>query len=64
MFCHVFRVKFSYYSKFYVNIITGSGVMTILVYKKLTRNLEIKNTPLWILSIIWKKNELGMPQCL
>ena len=37
-------VKFSYWSKFHVNIITGSGVMTIFVYKRLTRNPEIGNT--------------------
>ena len=28
-----------------VNIMTGSGVMTIFVYKGLTRNPEIGNTP-------------------
>ena len=33
--------KLSYWSKFPVNIITGSEVMTISVYKGLTRNLEI-----------------------
>ena len=27
--CFVFLVKFSYWSKFHVNIITGSGVMTV-----------------------------------
>ena len=42
----VYVVKFSYWSKFYVNVITGSGVMTIFVYKGLTRNLEIGNTPI------------------
>ena len=44
--CFVYVVKFSYWSKFYVNVITGSGVMTIFVYKGLTRNLEIGNTPI------------------
>ena len=34
--CRAFLVKFSYWSKFHVNIITGSGVMTIFVYKGLT----------------------------
>ena len=29
---------------FIVNIITGSGVMTIFFYKGLTRNPEIENT--------------------
>ena len=40
-------VKFSYWSKIHVNIITGSGVMTIFFYKRLTRNLEIRNIPIW-----------------
>ena len=31
-------VKFSYWSKFHVNIIIGSAVMTIFFYKGLTRN--------------------------
>ena len=35
--CFGFLVKFSYCSKFHVNIITGSGVIT--------RNPEIRNTP-------------------
>ena len=43
--CIVFLDKFSHWSKFHVNIITGSGVMTISFYKGLTRNLEIGNTP-------------------
>ena len=52
--CFVTFVKFSYWSKFYVNIITGSEVMTFSFYKGLTRNLEIRNTPVWVLSNIWK----------
>ena len=40
--------KFSYWSKFRVNIlvvnITGSGIMIIFFYKGLTRNPEIGNT--------------------
>ena len=51
--CFVSPVKFSYWSKFHVNIITGSGIMTILFYKRLTRNPEIGNTPVWILPNIW-----------
>ena len=31
------------------NFITGSGVMTIYLYKGLTRNPEIGNTPVWVL---------------
>ena len=33
-------VKLSYCFKFHVNITIGSGVMTIPVYKGLTKNLE------------------------
>ena len=43
--CPVFLVKFSYCSKFHVNIIAGSGVMTIFFYKGLIKNLVIENTP-------------------
>ena len=43
--CFVSLVKFSYWSKFHVNIITGSGIMTIFFYKELTRYPEIRNTP-------------------
>ena len=52
--CFVFLVKFSYWSKFHVNIITGSvniitqyhhaSLMSISFYKELTRNPEIVNT--------------------
>ena len=45
----IFFLLSSYWSKFYVNIITGSGVMTISFYKGLTRNPEIGNTPVWVL---------------
>ena len=46
--------NFSYWSKFHVNIITGSGIMTIFFYKGLTRNPEIGNTPVWVLRAIWR----------
>ena len=52
--CFLSLAKFSYWSKFHVNIITGSGVTTISFYKGLTRNLEIGNTPVWILPNIWR----------
>ena len=47
-------VEFSCWFKFHVNIITGSGIMTIFFYKGLTRNPEIGNTPVWVLSDIWR----------
>ena len=42
--CFVSLVKFRYWSKFHVNIITGSGIITIFFYKGLIRNPEIGNT--------------------
>ena len=43
LFC--FSYQFSYCSKFHVNIITASGVMTISFYKGLTRNLKSEISP-------------------
>ena len=40
--------------KFHVNIITGSGIMTIFFYKGLTRNPEMGNTHVWVLPNIWR----------
>ena len=40
--------------KLHVNIITGSGIMTIFFYKGLTRNPEIGNSPVWILLYVWR----------
>ena len=51
--CFVSLVRFSYWSKFHVHIITGSGAMTIFFYKGLIRNSEIRNTPVWVLPNIW-----------
>ena len=42
--CCVSIVKFSYWLKFHVDFMTGSGVMTIFVYKGLTRNPDMGNT--------------------
>ena len=52
--CFVSIVKFSHWSKFHVNIITGSEVITIFFYKGLNRNLEIGNTLFWVLPNIWR----------
>ena len=52
--CFVSLGKFSYWSKFHANIISGSGVMTIYFYKGLTRNSGIGNTPVWVLPNIWR----------
>ena len=47
-------VKFSYWLKFHVNVITGSEVMRISFYKGLTRSSEIGNTPVSVLPNIWR----------
>ena len=59
--CFVSLVKFSYWSKFHVNIISGSGIMTIFFYKGLTRNPEIGNTPVWVCPISGDWDELWIP---
>ena len=51
-------VKISYWSKFHVNIITGSGIMSILFYKGLTRNPDIGNTPVWVLPNFWRLGQV------
>ena len=53
-FCFSCQVYFTYWSKFHVNIIIGSGVMAIFFYKRLSRNPEIENTPIWVLPNIWR----------
>ena len=45
--CFVSLVKFSCWSTFHVNIINGSGVMTIFFYKWLAINSEIEYTPVF-----------------
>ena len=51
-------IKFSYWSKFYGNIITSSGVLTISFYKGLTGNSEIRNTPVLTLLNIWRLGQV------
>ena len=47
-------VNFSYWCKFHISIITGSGVMTISFHKQLTRYPETRNNPFWVLPNIWR----------
>ena len=56
--CFVSLVKFSYWSKFYVNIMTDSGIMTIFFYKGLARNPEIGNTHVWVFPNIWRLEQV------
>ena len=37
---------------------TGSVVITIFVYNGLTRNWEIRNTPVWVLTNIWRLGQV------
>ena len=50
-------VKFSYCSKFHVNVITCSGVRQFF-YKGLTRNRKIRITPVWVLPNIWRLGQV------
>ena len=50
-------VKFSYWSKFLVNIITGSGVMAILIYKELKSQI-IGNIPIRVLPNNWRLKQV------
>ena len=50
-------VKFSYWSKFLANIITGSGVMAILIYKELKSQI-IGNIPIWVLPNNWRLKQV------
>ena len=59
--CYFFvsLVNFSYWSKFHLNIITGSAVLTIYFYKELTRNLEILTSSVWVLLNIRRLERVG-----
>ena len=59
--CFVSLVKFSNWSKFHVNIITGSGITTIFFYKGLTkiRKSEIPSSEFCPISGDW--DELWVP---
>ena len=52
---YAFRI---HWSKFHVNIINGSGVMTIYFYKRLTKNSGITNTPVCVLINIWRLGQV------
>ena len=54
----LFVVVVFLWSKFHVNIITGSEVMTILFYKELIRNLEIGNNSVCFLPNIWRLGQV------
>ena len=54
-------VKCSYWSIFHVNMITGSGVVTIFFYKGLIRNPEMGNSPIYVLPNSFRPGEVGIP---
>ena len=58
--CRVSLLKFNYWSKFQVNIITGSGVTAIFVYKRSTRNPEIRILQFEFCPISGDWGELGI----
>ena len=58
--CFASFINFIYWSKFRVNIVTGSRVMTIFFYRRLTRNLEIGSTHVWIFPISENWSNLRM----
>ena len=45
-------------TKFQINIITGSEVMIIYFYERLTRNPEIENAPVRVLPNIWRLGQV------
>ena len=49
-----FSCQFQLLVQFWWQYITGSGIMTILFYKWLTRNPKIRNTTVWVLLITWR----------
>ena len=51
-------VRFSYWCKVHVNIITGSGVITSFFYKGLTRNPKIGNISVWFFRSIWRLEQI------
>ena len=63
--CHVSFVKFNYWSKFHVNIIAGSGAMTIFVYKVIRNHWpEIRKSEIPLSKfcpISGEQGELGIP---
>ena len=54
----IFWRSFFSFVKFHVNTMAGSGVVTIFYYKRLIRNLEIGNTPIWVLPNIWRLGQV------
>ena len=39
-------------------LVTGSGFMTFFFYKGSTKNLVIRNTPVWVLPNIWRLGQV------
>ena len=56
--CFDSLVKFSFWSKFHVNVITGSEVIKFFFYKWLIKNPEIGYTPVWVLPNIWRLGQV------
>ena len=55
-------LNFSYWAKFHLNTITGSGVMTVYFHKRHWPEIRKSETPTSELSLIFEDSrELGMP---
>ena len=53
----------SYWCKFHVDIITGSGVLTILFNKGLTGNPQLGNTPMSFAQYLETEASKGYDEC-
>ena len=57
--CCISFVKFNYQFKFHVNTAVGSESYENFVNEGLIRNLEIGNSPIWVLPSIWRLWQVG-----
>ena len=57
--CFVSLIKFSYWSKFHVSIITGLLVLELWQFSFIRDWPEIGNTPVWVLPSIWRLGQVG-----
>ena len=57
--CFVSLIKFSYWSKFHVSIITGLLVLELWQFSFIKDWPEIGNTPVWVLPSIWRLGQVG-----
>ena len=56
--CFVSRVRFTYWSKFHVDIATDSGVMINLLLQEIDQKYRNRKYPIWVLPNIWKLEQV------